>query len=72
MEIYKILLRDYKIIGITENFSTIMRNPHVLDFIHNKYETLTNNNLVPKEYIDTILRNNELPTINNISKFEFL
>jgi hypothetical protein len=68
LDVYKLLIRDYKIIGVTDNLSQVMTSSNVMNYIQRRYRTFLNYDTITIANLKNIIEKTKITAItdNNI------
>ena len=71
LDIYKLLIRDYQIIGVNNNLSEVMSSPNVMNYIHRRYRIFLNYDITTIENLKNIIEKTKITEITNMIQFIF-
>jgi hypothetical protein len=71
LDIYKLLIRDYKIIGVKDDLSQIVTSSNVMNYIQRRYRTFLNYDIITIANLKNIIEKAKIIEITNISQFIF-
>ena len=71
LDIYKLLIREYKIIGVKDDLSQVMTNSNVMNYIKRRYRTFLNYDIITIEKLKNIIEKTKITAATNINLFIF-
>jgi hypothetical protein len=71
LDVYKLIIRDYKIIGVNDNLSDVMISTNVINYIKRRYRTFLNYDIITIENLKNIIEKTKINEITEINQLIF-
>ena len=71
LDVYKLIIRDYTIIGVNDNLTTVMCNTNVINYIQRRYRTFLNYDIITIANLKNTIEKSIINEITDICQLRF-